>query len=274
MIIFLLAVMGVILGIYYFNAVILSVLTWIFLGSMAFLGLFFVIGTLPFWLLILGAACLAFWLIDDDFSGLHYHKSYRAENTGLTVLLVGLGILFQFLSEFKPFSIFLQYWYYIIPGYFIGGFTTPCLRWIWHSAWAKHKARNEKEKFFKEHGIVDNVIPASHLSAWQNIADRHQKPQVKPYLNRLVRLGVFWPVSFPWFLIRELVFKFGRILRVIFRFVFRRLQNFLQWCTDCMWGDIEKEFESVRIEPPSEGPGLVPKRTDKRIPRKTYEFDA
>lgn len=181
----------------------------------------FVVGAIGFWVLLGLCLVLITYNSDDSDSG----------NATATLFLSLL--LFQLLTNFKPFNYILAKPLYslgIAGAYIFIGFW-----WSWLGKWrpkvyaTKAKYLECRADFCKKHKdkIDGNRIPDSLLEEWNQevIRKRVGKPEARQYKAVIVGWMCYWPFSLVWTLLKDWLRKICDHIYEEFRHLYEQVAN-------------------------------------------------
>lgn len=202
----------------------------------------FIFGTFWFWVLVAGAMCLTFYSIDDG--DLDHYVRDDGGLGALITILVSLLVL-QFFGDIHVFSYLWHhpYWSFLWAlGYVGAGVFWSWVRWIIYVLNMRDRCKDELQKFYSSHRAGLKDLPKEQWTEdekreWSYTAiERYsKKPVPRTHKHAIVKWMAYWPCSFIWTFISDLVKRF-------FRHLYELCERAYVWVTDKLWEDIEKNL--------------------------------
>jgi len=173
------------------------------------------------------------------------------EKESLTWTIISLGIYLTFLSYLGKFNVFSYVFYdplrtflYVL-GYFVIGVIWSFIKWWLKVNETAERYKEEKDKFFKEHEAKNSAVPEKYqksddvIDRWQSHIEYKEdieKPIASKNKEKISVWIVYWPFSFFWSLINDIV------KRIVEQFVIR-FQKVYQSISDRAFKDLEPQPE-------------------------------
>lgn len=219
---------------------------WPWFVALEFAALFaiFAVGTLWFWLLIIGETCLLFYCsdcfddLDDDIPA------------GLaTVSIIATLLLLQFLGNLNWLgSVFSWRSLFWISGYLVCGILYAAWRWYRFVVKAGEAFKEAKAEFLKNNNRKCEDLENDaklRTDLYKHVASFWRSPAkliesdgrilVRRHKARVMSWMMYWPWSGLWYLIHDFV-------KEVFEHVYRLVHDIFQRISDYALRDIKKDF--------------------------------